>query len=73
MNITTRGPSGASSASADSDRFLNTSMDAHKRLCSDDSDIVGAVMVHGTNTLADNVRSWSPSKEVVHYMLGLWR
>ncbi|KAM0552481.1 hypothetical protein ACHAPJ_007809 [Fusarium lateritium] len=44
---------GQGSANADSDRFLNISMDAHKRLCTENSDIVGAVMIHGTNTLAD--------------------
>ena len=47
---------GQGSANADSDRFLNISMDAHKRLCTENSDIVGAVMIHGTNTLADTVR-----------------
>ncbi|KAF5246542.1 hypothetical protein FAUST_1268 [Fusarium austroamericanum] len=51
----TGGIDGASSANAGSDRFLNISMDAHKRLCSPDSDIVGAIMIHGTNTLADTV------------------
>ncbi|KAL3608298.1 hypothetical protein FPOAC2_03292 [Fusarium poae] len=51
----TGGRNGAGSANADSDRFLNISMDAHKRLCNPDSDIVGAVMIHGTNTLADTV------------------
>ncbi|RGP72232.1 asparaginase glutaminase [Fusarium sporotrichioides] len=51
----TGGRNGAGSANADSDRFLNISMDAHKRLCSPDSDIAGAVMIHGTNTLADTV------------------
>ncbi|RFN47447.1 l-asparaginase [Fusarium flagelliforme] len=55
VNVTTGGPGGASSANADPDRFLDISMDAHQRLCSDGSDIVGAVMVHGTNTLADTV------------------
>ncbi|KAL3475988.1 Asparaginase/glutaminase [Aspergillus californicus] len=44
---------GGGSANADSDRFLNISMDAHQRLCTPDSDIVGAVMIHGTNTLAE--------------------
>jgi hypothetical protein len=73
MNITTGGPGGTGSANADPDRFLIISMDAHKRLCSDDSDIVGAVMVHGTNTLADTVRNLSPNKQVAHYKLGLWR
>lgn len=47
---------GGGSANADSDRFLNISMDAHQRLCTPDSDIVGAVMIHGTNTLAETVR-----------------
>ncbi|PYH89068.1 Asparaginase/glutaminase [Aspergillus ellipticus CBS 707.79] len=41
------------SADANSDRFLNISMDAHRRLCAPNSDIVGAVMIHGTNTLAE--------------------
>ncbi|KPM39652.1 hypothetical protein AK830_g6906 [Neonectria ditissima] len=40
-------------ANADSDRFLNISMDTHKRMCTPHSDIVGAVMIHGTNTLAE--------------------
>ncbi|KAH8679446.1 Asparaginase/glutaminase [Ilyonectria robusta] len=44
---------GGGSANADSDRFLNISMDAHTRLCTRHSDIVGAVMIHGTNTLAE--------------------
>lgn len=50
------GRNGAGSANADSDRFLNISMDAHTRLCACGSDITGAVMIHGTNTLADTVR-----------------
>ncbi|KAJ4006941.1 hypothetical protein NW766_010349 [Fusarium irregulare] len=53
VNITTEGSGGAGSVNADPDRFLSISMDAHKRLCSEGSDIVGAVMAHGTNTLAD--------------------
>ncbi|KAK7398211.1 hypothetical protein QQX98_012414 [Neonectria punicea] len=48
-----RNISGTGSANADSDRFLNISMDAHKRMCTPHSDIVGAVMIHGTNTLAE--------------------
>ena len=36
-------------------------------------DIVGAVMVHGTNTLADTVRNLPGNKEVAHHKLGLWR
>ena len=50
------GRNGGGSANADSDRFLNISMDANNRLCQCNSDIVGAVMIHGTNTLADTVR-----------------
>lgn len=46
---------GTGSANADSDRFLNISRDATQRLCSEDSDVVGAVMIHGTNTLAETV------------------
>lgn len=53
--IAVRNISGTGSANADSDRFLNISMDAHERLCSSDSDVVGAVMIHGTNTLAETV------------------
>ncbi|KAH6662625.1 Asparaginase/glutaminase [Plectosphaerella plurivora] len=49
------GRNGGGSANADSDRFLNISMDATRRLCNCNSDIVGAVMIHGTNTLADTV------------------
>ncbi|KAJ5877069.1 hypothetical protein N7455_000534 [Penicillium solitum] len=48
-----RNISGTGSANADSDRFLNISMDAQQRLCTPDSDVVGAVMIHGTNTLAE--------------------
>lgn len=51
-----RNISGTGSANADSDRFLNISMDAQQRLCTPDSDVVGAVMIHGTNTLAETVR-----------------
>ncbi|KAF2127106.1 Asparaginase/glutaminase [Dothidotthia symphoricarpi CBS 119687] len=51
--LAVRNIGGGGSANANSDRFLNISMDATKRLCSDDSDIVGAVMIHGTNTLAE--------------------
>ncbi|KAK8843918.1 hypothetical protein IAR55_006710 [Kwoniella newhampshirensis] len=46
---------GTGSANADSDRFLNISKDATQRLCADNSDIVGAVMIHGTNSLAETV------------------
>ncbi|PVH75665.1 Asparaginase/glutaminase, partial [Cadophora sp. DSE1049] len=49
--IAVRNIGGGGSANANSDRFLNISMDANLRLCSPDSDIVGAVMIHGTNTL----------------------
>ncbi|CAI7659586.1 hypothetical protein PCG10_005716 [Penicillium crustosum] len=48
-----RNISGTGSANADSDRFLNISMHAQEQLCSSDSDVVGAVMIHGTNTLAE--------------------
>ncbi|KAJ5770462.1 Asparaginase/glutaminase [Penicillium nucicola] len=48
-----RNISGTGSANADSDRFLNISMDAHQQLCTPDSNVVGAVMIHGTNTLAE--------------------
>lgn len=47
---------GGGSADANSDRFLNISMDANLRLCQNDSDIIGAVMIHGTNTLHETVR-----------------
>lgn len=50
-----RNISGTGSANADSDRFLNISMHAQEQLCSSDSDVVGAVMIHGTNTLAETV------------------
>ncbi|KAF6806734.1 L-asparaginase [Colletotrichum sojae] len=49
------GRNGGDSANADSDRFLNISMGATRRFCSCNSDIVGAVMIDGTNTLADTV------------------
>ncbi|PYH80198.1 Asparaginase/glutaminase [Aspergillus uvarum CBS 121591] len=51
--IAVRNIGGGGSADADSDRFLNISMDANRRLCAHNSDVVGAVMIHGTNTLAE--------------------
>lgn len=47
------GAAGGGSANADSDRFLNISKHATERMCNKGSDIVGAVMVHGTNSLAE--------------------
>ncbi|KFA80377.1 hypothetical protein S40288_10042 [Stachybotrys chartarum IBT 40288] len=44
---------GGGSANADSDRFLNISMDAHEHMCACGSDVVGAVMIHGTNSLQE--------------------
>jgi L-asparaginase len=46
---------GAGSANANSDRFLNIGRDATSRMCGPDSDITGAVMIHGTNSLAETV------------------
>lgn len=51
-----RNITGTGSANANSDRFLNISMDAHRLICSPGSDVVGAVMIHGTNTLAETVK-----------------
>ncbi len=44
-----------SSSDATSMRFLEISLDANRRICAPNSDIVGAVMIHGTNTLAETV------------------
>lgn len=44
------------SAGLNSSLFLNISQYANRLLCSEDSDISGAVMFHGTNTLEETVR-----------------
>ncbi|KAI1633514.1 Asparaginase/glutaminase [Biscogniauxia mediterranea] len=41
------------SSGLNSSLYLNISQYANKQLCSKDSDIVGAVMLHGTNTLEE--------------------
>jgi L-asparaginase len=49
------GVNAGGSANAGPDRYLNISRDANLRLCSEGSDILGAVMIHGTNSLHDTV------------------
>ncbi|KAH7144598.1 Asparaginase/glutaminase [Dactylonectria estremocensis] len=41
------------SSGLNSSLYLNISQHANRQLCSDDSDIAGAVMFHGTNTLEE--------------------
>ncbi|KAH7140601.1 Asparaginase/glutaminase [Dactylonectria macrodidyma] len=41
------------SSGLNSSLYLNISQHANRQLCSDDSDIVGAIMFHGTNTLEE--------------------
>lgn len=43
------------SSSLNSSLYLNISQHANQHLCSPDSDIVGAIMFHGTNTLEETV------------------
>lgn len=63
-----------SSSDATSMRFLNISLDANRRICPADSDIVGAVMIHGTNTLAETVGCRRARQGVVHTdaCVGIW-
>ncbi|KAG4429696.1 hypothetical protein IFR05_014819 [Cadophora sp. M221] len=49
----TGGSAGPGSANANADQYLNISKDATTRLCNPGTDIIGAVMIHGTNTLAE--------------------
>lgn len=43
------------SSGLNSSLYLNISQHANQQLCSHGSDIVGAIMFHGTNTLEETV------------------
>ena len=45
----------SSGSSANSSLYLGIAQHANKHLCSEDSDIDGAVMIHGSNTLEETV------------------
>ena len=49
-------PVSGGSAGLNSSLYLNISKAANAHLCSEDSDVVGAIMIHGTNTLEETVR-----------------
>ncbi|PGH16392.1 hypothetical protein AJ79_01723 [Helicocarpus griseus UAMH5409] len=46
-------PASGGSASLNSSVYLNVSQQANRHLCAGDSDIAGAIMFHGTNTLEE--------------------
>ncbi|OIW22829.1 Asparaginase/glutaminase [Coniochaeta ligniaria NRRL 30616] len=48
-----RFPASGGSSGLNSSLYLNISQYANRQLCSEDSDIVGAIMFHGTNTLEE--------------------
>ena len=48
-------PTAGGSAGLNSSLYLNISQHANEHLCSEDSDIAGAIMFHGTNTLEETV------------------
>ncbi len=50
-------PAPGGSAGINSSLYLNVTQFANKLLCDPSSDIVGAIMFHGTNTLEETVRS----------------
>lgn len=50
-----RFPASGGSAGLNSSLYLNISQYANKQLCSKGSDIAGAIMFHGTNTLEETV------------------
>ncbi len=50
-------PAPGGSAGINSSLYLNVSQWANRQLCSKDSDIAGAIMFHGTNTLEETVSS----------------
>jgi L-asparaginase len=45
------------SSGLNSSLYLNISQHANRQLCSEGSDIAGAIMFHGTNTLEETVRT----------------
>lgn len=48
-------PTSGGSASLNSSLYLNVSQHANVDLCSEGSDVAGAIMFHGTNTLEETV------------------
>lgn len=48
-------PASGGSASLNSSMYLNVSQHANADLCSEGSDVAGAIMFHGTNTLEETV------------------
>ncbi|KAJ9144637.1 Asparaginase/glutaminase [Pleurostoma richardsiae] len=48
-----RFPASGGSSGLNSSLYLNISQHANRQLCSPDSDVVGAIMFHGTNTLEE--------------------
>jgi L-asparaginase len=48
-------PAPGGSAGINSSLFLNVSQYANKQLCAEGSDLVGAVVFHGTNTMIETV------------------
>ena len=50
-----RFPATGGSSGLNSSLFLNITQYANRQLCDPDSDIVGAIMFHGTNTLEETV------------------
>lgn len=50
-------PVAGGSASLNSSLYLNMTQHASRHLCSEGSNIVGAVMLHGTDTLEETVSS----------------
>ena len=56
-------PDEGGSSALNSSMFLNITQHANRHLCSPDSDIVGAIMNHGTNTMEETVRSCTPGNK----------
>lgn len=54
-----RFPAPGGSAGINSTLYLNVTQYANRHLCAEDSDIAGAIMFHGTNTLEETV--WTPT------------
>jgi L-asparaginase len=51
-----RFPASGGSSGLNSSLFLDITQYANKQLCAEGSDIAGAIMFHGTNTLEETVR-----------------
>jgi L-asparaginase len=57
-------PAPGGSAGINSSLFLNVSQYANKQLCAEGSDLVGAVVFHGTDTMIETVSDNLPSHEI---------